>query len=153
MSSSQDNTAEGTVTVSPICELVSDTFQHHLLTPLPVCDDNADLTIQSSDAVLFKVFSKNLSTFSGAFPSPEHIPPGRNEIIQLPESSAVLELLFQFMRPQCQPDLRAIPFKVGEALADAVQKYDVFPAGGVCDIYMTCVIFFTLIFDQCSIDA
>jgi len=119
MSNSQPESEEGVV-FSPI-----------------FCDENADLTIRSSDGVLFKVFSKNLSTFSTAFPSPEHIPPGRNEVIQLSESAAVLDLLFQFMRPQCQPDLHAISFKVGGALADAVQKYNVFPAGGVCNIYMS----------------
>jgi hypothetical protein len=107
----------------------------------PVCDPNADLTLQSSDGVLFKVFSKDLEAYSGAFPSAEIIKTSQNETVLLPETSAVLELLLQYMRRQRQPDIRKLEFALLYALAEAAEKYEVYSATEVCKAYMMCAPF------------
>jgi len=96
--------------------------------------------VLSSDCILFKVCSKDLATLSGAFPTPELTIPRADETIQLPESASVLKLLFQFMRHQRQPNMSAVPFSVMAPFAEAVEKYDVFPATEVCRVYMTAAI-------------
>jgi hypothetical protein len=105
----------------------------------PVCDPNADLTLQSSDGVLFKVFSKDLEAYSGAFPSTEFIKTRPNEIVFLLEASAVLELLLQYMRRQRQPDIARLDFPLLYALAEAAEKYEVYSATEVCKAYIKCV--------------
>jgi hypothetical protein len=89
--------------------------------------------------VLFKVYSQDLAAYSGAFPSTEIIKPPPNEVVSLPEPSAVLELLFQFMRRQRQPNLKQIKFSLLSALAEAVEKYDIHSATEICKAHMTCV--------------
>jgi hypothetical protein len=106
-----------------------------------VSDPNADLIMQSQDKVLFKVYSKDLATHSGAFPSTENITSPSNEVVPLPESADVLELLFQFTRRQRQPNLKQIKFSLLSALTEAVEKYEVYSATEVCKAHMTCVLF------------
>ena len=60
-----------------------------------VCDPSADLTLRSSDGILFKVSSKDHEAYSEAFPSPDIVKPDANEIVVLSETSQVLELLLQ----------------------------------------------------------
>lgn len=96
---------------------------------------DSDITFESCDHVLFKVHRTNLECHSEGF-SP---PPGTSlfdEIVPLPESSEVLDLLFQYMYPQRQPDLTAIPFNIIAGLAEAVEKYQVYAAMGVCSTKM-----------------
>ncbi|KAJ7434053.1 hypothetical protein B0H11DRAFT_741282 [Mycena galericulata] len=99
---------------------------------------DADLTIQSSDAVLFKVHRKNLEVHSVVFAGAESatLPENDDEIVRLPETSEVLDLLFQFMYPQPQPDLTALEFQTFADLAEAAEKYMVFSALTLCHMKM-----------------
>ncbi|KAJ7897694.1 hypothetical protein B0H14DRAFT_2283433, partial [Mycena olivaceomarginata] len=97
----------------------------------PVCALDADLTILSSDGVIFKVHRKNLEVHSDIFADAEHITgtgKGGDESVKLSESAAVLDLLFQYMYRQPQPDLRIVDFPVAAALAEAAGKYMVYSA-------------------------
>jgi hypothetical protein len=47
-----------------------------------------------------------------------------------------LELLFQFCYPDHRPDVEALEFDALALLAEAAEKYQVFPAMNVCKIYM-----------------
>jgi len=97
------------------------------------CAPDADIVIRSFDKVLFKVHKNNLEMHSEVFPG-EGLT--TEEVVDIPESSAVLELLFQYMYRQPQPDLSLIPFETLAALAEAVEKYRVYPAIEVCKMFM-----------------
>jgi hypothetical protein len=101
----------------------------HLLLRL-VSTLDADLTIKSSDGVLFKVHRRNLELLSEGFPGEDV--KTHNEIVELTETADTLEFLFQYM----YPDLHGIPFQTLASLAEAAEKYRVFPVMEVCKIYM-----------------
>lgn len=114
----------------------------HILEPTAfslVCADDADVKFRSCDGILFKVHRSNLVAHSEGF-SP---PPGtssHDEIVALPENGDTLDLLFQFMSPQRQPDLSEIMFKQLAELAEAAEKYQVFSAMTICNVHMTYVV-------------
>jgi hypothetical protein len=54
--------------------------------------------------------------------------------VGLPETAVTLELLFQFIYPQRHPALDTTPFEILEPLAEAAEKYQVFPAMNICHI-------------------
>ncbi|THV04270.1 hypothetical protein K435DRAFT_714730 [Dendrothele bispora CBS 962.96] len=151
---------------SQVCTRVSKSFNH----------PTSDITLQSSDRVLFKVHRRNLEMYSQVFadaagatvtvpPStPTRAPASLNgtieqplsssssssqlhdntssptpqpgEIVHLSESSAVLDLMFQYMYLQPQPDLRKVDFDVIKDLAEAVEKYCVYSAMGALNVRM-----------------
>lgn len=111
-----------------------------------VSPNDSDITIRSSDGVLFKVHKKNLEMHSEGFPGEEVAT--LNEIVNLTETSTTLELLFQYMYRQPQPDLGKVPFTVLASLAEAAEKYRVFPAIEVCKIYMRYVSFDVVLFSK-----
>ncbi|KAF7978055.1 hypothetical protein HWV62_1685 [Athelia sp. TMB] len=85
--------------------------------------------------VIFKIHRKNLEVASEGF-SP---PPGTNpqdDIVSLTESGDTLDLLFQFMYPQRQPDLTKVKFKTLSELAVAAEKYQVYSAMASCHFRM-----------------
>ncbi|KAJ7633274.1 hypothetical protein FB45DRAFT_832729 [Roridomyces roridus] len=94
---------------------------------------DADVTFKSSDNVLFHLHRKNLDVCAGGFP-PSEMASTEGEIVELTETSTTLELLFQFMYPQRHPALDTTPFEVLEPLAEAAEKYQVFPAMNICHI-------------------
>ncbi|KAI0317803.1 hypothetical protein OF83DRAFT_96974 [Amylostereum chailletii] len=98
------------------------------------CAADADITLQSSDKVLFKVHRRNLAAYSEAFPGEEV--PSAGEIVHLSENSATLELLLQFMAKQRHPIVRGLPFNTVAPLAEAAEKYQVYSAVSVCHLYM-----------------
>ncbi|KAJ7350941.1 hypothetical protein DFH08DRAFT_862684 [Mycena albidolilacea] len=102
------------------------------------CASDTDLTVCSSDGVLFKVHLKNLGTHSGVFAGAGDAtrPENGDEPVELSETADVLGLLFQFMYPQPQPDLRSLNFTVLAALAEAAEKYMVYPALAPCRLRM-----------------
>jgi hypothetical protein len=77
--------------------------------------------------------------YSEGFPG-EDIPT-HDELVDLAETADTLELLFQYMYRQRQPSLRGIPFQTLASLAEAVEKYRVFPAMEICKVHMGCVLF------------
>ncbi|KAF7968825.1 hypothetical protein HWV62_29226 [Athelia sp. TMB] len=100
------------------------------------CADDSDLTFRSCDGMVFKVHRNNLIAHSEGFSPPPNTD-SQDEIVPLIESGDTLELLFQFMYPQKQPDLKKMEFKQLAELAEAAEKYQVFAAMGVCNIYMS----------------
>jgi hypothetical protein len=111
----------------------------HVFLRLTVSAPDADLLVRSSDGVLFKVHRKNLEMHSEGSPG-EDIPT-HDELVELNETADTLELLFQYMYRQRQPDLYGIPFQTLASLTEAVEKYRVFPAMEICKVHMRCVLF------------
>jgi hypothetical protein len=91
------------------------------------------MTISSSDGVTFKVHRKHLEVHSDVFADAANATRPDNagdEIVKLSETSAVLDLLFQYMYRQPQPDLKSVDFPVFAGLAEAAEKCGLFcPAG------------------------
>jgi hypothetical protein len=56
--------------------------------------------------------------------------------VLLTETSSILEILFQYMYPQPQPDIDAMQFEDFALLAEAVEKYEVFSAMSICKMHM-----------------
>ena len=105
-------------------------------TPLVRAAD-ADVTISSSDGVLFKVHRKNLELWSEGFPGSDvPVTVHDNEVVPLTERAATLELLFRYMYKERQPDLSAVPPDDLAELAEAAEKYMVYPAMEVCKVRM-----------------
>jgi hypothetical protein len=104
---------------------------------------DADVIFKSSDDVLFHIHVKNLEVTTGSFPPFDFAT--LEKIVPLSEPSDVLDVMFQFMYPMPQPDVSSIPFEVLAPLAEAVEKYQVFPAMRLCKMhmqYVSCVSFF-----------
>ncbi|KAG6887489.1 hypothetical protein C0995_014906 [Termitomyces sp. Mi166 len=96
---------------------------------------DADIVFCSSDNILFRIHSRNLDVTTGGFP-PTDFPHGANEYINLTEDSSTLELMFHFVYPRSQPHLEKITFEALARLAEAVEKYQVYAAMRLCNIYM-----------------
>jgi hypothetical protein len=102
-----------------------------------VCASDSDITLQSSDAVLFEVHRKNLKVHSEGFAGADAISRSAGkEVVPLSENSAVLELLLQYMYRQPQPDLKNVEFATLAALAEAAEKYQVYSATTICSVFM-----------------
>ncbi|KAJ7440249.1 hypothetical protein FB451DRAFT_1377648 [Mycena latifolia] len=96
---------------------------------------DADVTFRSSDGVLFHLHRKNLEVCTEGFP-PAEISTRGESVVDLSETSATLELLFQFIYPQRHPALDTPPFGVLDPPAEAAEKYQVFSAMNICHIRM-----------------
>ncbi|KAJ7170782.1 hypothetical protein C8R43DRAFT_981034 [Mycena crocata] len=97
---------------------------------------DADISFRSRDHILFRVHIKNLETHSDGFPPSAICAPGSNEVVDLSEPAETLELLFQYMYPQRQPDLNMIEFPLLADLSEAAEKYQVYSAMDICRIFM-----------------
>lgn len=86
--------------------------------------------------MLFKIHSSNIRSNSEGFSPPEGTSPSPDDIVHLPEGAIVLDLLFQFMYPQRQPDLKRVEFEILQQLAEAAEKYQVFAAMATCKMLM-----------------
>ncbi|KAJ7720662.1 hypothetical protein DFH07DRAFT_972508 [Mycena maculata] len=95
---------------------------------------DADVVFQSCDGVLFGIHSVNLQTHTEGFPPAEIATKG--EICPLSESSATLEVLFQFSYPRRHPALDNFSFADVAALAEAAEKYQVYSAMNLCHLRM-----------------
>ena len=100
-----------------------------------VCDPDADITLQSSDNVLFKFYKKQLEVHSGAFAGAEAFT-ATDEPVMFTEPSEIVDLLLQLMSCQEPPELWSVDFNTLELLAEAVEKYDVFASKSLCRILM-----------------
>ncbi|KAJ7646071.1 hypothetical protein DFH06DRAFT_1300846 [Mycena polygramma] len=104
------------------------------------CAPDADVTVSSSDGVIFKLHRKHLEVHSDVFADaasatlPEN---GKDEVVQLSETSAVLEVLFQYMYRQPQPNLQLVEFATFAGVAEAAEKYVVYAALPAVMIRMT----------------
>jgi hypothetical protein len=102
---------------------------------LVVCDPDADITLQSSDNVLFKFYKKQLAAHSGAFAGAEAFT-ATDEPVMFTEPSEIVDLLLQLMSLREPPDLWAIGFNGLDLLAEAVEKYEVFASKSLCKLLM-----------------
>jgi len=104
------------------------------------CADDSDITLQSSDGILFKVHRKNLEVHSEGFAAADSIsgtgPESKSEIVLLSETSTTLDLLLQYMYRQPQPDLQQVDFDTLAGVAEAAEKYQVYAAISICRIFM-----------------
>jgi len=101
-----------------------------------VCDPNANITMRSSDNILFIFDKRQLGSHSGVFASAEIFPVSTDELVELPEPSEVVDLLLQLMSLQEAPDLKSLGFQTLAKLAEAVEKYDVFHSKTTCRMLM-----------------
>lgn len=88
------------------------------------------------------VHRKNLDTHAEGFAPTGIATPPLGEAVALPEASAVLDLLFQYMYPQPQPDLTKVEFSILAQLSEAAEKYQVYSAMEICKFHMQYVAFF-----------
>ena len=95
---------------------------------------DADVTFLSSDLVTFKLHRKYLEATTGSFPGAEFETQG--ELVRLTEPSSVLEVMFQFVYPRRHPRLDKQNFDSVLAIAEAVEKYEVFSAMNTCETRM-----------------
>ncbi|KZP03990.1 hypothetical protein FIBSPDRAFT_381448 [Athelia psychrophila] len=96
---------------------------------------DSDISFRSCDGILFKVHCANLKVCSEGLSPPEGTTT-EAEVVSLTEDGATLELLFQHMYPQRQPDLRKFEFKQLADLAEAAEKYQVYTAMEICHARM-----------------
>jgi len=102
---------------------------------------DGDVTFKSCDNIIFRVCRKNLDTHSEGFGPPDRVTADpEDNPVALPETALVLELLFQYMHPMRQPELKKIPFETLASLSEAVEKYQVFSAMEICKLYMVAAI-------------
>ncbi|PFH49838.1 hypothetical protein AMATHDRAFT_48376 [Amanita thiersii Skay4041] len=98
-------------------------------------DPDADVIFQSLDGTKYRIHRENLHYMSGGFP-PMVFAVDAKGVMHLPEDSQILDLLFAFMYPESQPDLDGMSFDVVEALTEAAEKYQVYPALEICKMFM-----------------
>ena len=95
---------------------------------------DSDVTFKSSDNILFRIHKVNLKVSARGFAPPEF--ETFDEITCLTESAKILELLFQFCYPDRRPDVEQPEFDDLALLAEAAEKYEVFSAMNICNIFM-----------------
>ena len=96
---------------------------------------DSDISIQSGDGVVFGLHQANMKINMGSW----ELVFGKAKIdavIQLPEKSVILDLLFQFCYPMRHPELNDLTFDTLSELAEAAEKYKVFSAISICKIGM-----------------
>ena len=101
--------------------------------------NDSDITIQSSDGVVFGLHQVNMKINMGSWDS-EFTQAKSDVVIQLPEKSVILDLLFRFCYPERHPELNDLAFDILAELAEAAEKYKVFSAISICRIAMKYVV-------------
>ncbi|KAF5367286.1 hypothetical protein D9615_010459 [Tricholomella constricta] len=94
---------------------------------------DANIVFQSADGVMFYIHKQNLAACAERFSPPER---SIFDVVTLSESSSTLELLFQFIYHQPQPDLKGMESGVLFMLAEAAEKYRVYSAMNLCSIHL-----------------
>ncbi|KAF8877851.1 hypothetical protein CPB84DRAFT_1966285 [Gymnopilus junonius] len=115
---------------------------------------DADITIKSSDGILFRLHRQNITTNSGAFPGSEVNTRRKilvvddevfkfcrttfesnadGQVVDLTEPAKVLEIVFQFIYPRKHPSLKDLDFGILMEVAEAVVKYEIFSAMNTCE--------------------
>ena len=90
-----------------------------------------------SDLAMGSSLRKNVEFASKSFPLPPAAETySQDGVISLPDVGDTLELLFQFMYPQRQPDLAEIEFQQLAELAEAAETYQVYAAMASCNFRM-----------------
>ncbi|KAF8624598.1 hypothetical protein AX17_007091 [Amanita inopinata Kibby_2008] len=97
--------------------------------------EDADIIFQSIDDIKYHIHRKNLECAAGAFPGSE-FEGKKDDVVHITEDSDTLDLLFLFMYPERQPNLRKASFRVLASVAEAAEKYEVFSAMATCHTFM-----------------
>jgi hypothetical protein len=77
-----------------------------------------------------------LDVHSEGFGPPNGTITEEDQVVALPETAVVLELIFQFMYPMRQPDLKRVEFSTLTSLSETAEKYQVFSAMEICKFRM-----------------
>lgn len=93
---------------------------------------------------MFKFYKKQLAAHSAAFAGAEAFPHLAEDVVDLTETSDVLDILLQFMSCQKQPSIASLDFTTLRSLAEATEKYQVFSAMTAVDMSMKYVHLFLL---------
>jgi hypothetical protein len=132
----QQSSPPVTMRISERCEFFDSVSRSQLkILRVVVCDPNADITLQSSDNILFKFYKKLLETHSGTFGGAE-VFTATDEPVMFTEPSEIVDLLLQLMSLQEPPDLWSIDFNTLDLLTEAVEKYDAFASKSICRVLM-----------------
>ncbi|KIM82543.1 hypothetical protein PILCRDRAFT_820400 [Piloderma croceum F 1598] len=117
------------------------TSDRELVRSTRFCTLDADISFKSCDNVLFCVHRKNLDTHSEAFGPPDGVTnaPG-DQSVPLSETAQILELIFQFMYPMRQPELKKVDFMTLASLSETAEKYQVYSAMEICKLHMEAAI-------------
>jgi len=100
------------------------------------CKLTTDVILITSDGHKFGAHSKNLEAHGEAFPPISSTSQSNVPFAHLTELSDVVKLILQLVHLQRWPDLGEIPFQLLDGLADATEKYLMFPAMAICKIHM-----------------
>jgi hypothetical protein len=95
-----------------------------------------DVTLQSCGGVIFRVHKKYLEMNTNGFAAPASTISTPDEVVFLTESAIALDILLQYIYPGPQPDLEEVEFDVLADVAEAAQKYEVWPAMNVTKAHM-----------------
>jgi hypothetical protein len=93
---------------------------------------DADVIFVSSDRMRYGLHSKNLELSTGGFPPVQAGGLSAAEPVHLEEASGVLDLLFAFVYPMRLPKIEEMSFERVLPLAEAAEKYQVYPAMYAC---------------------
>ncbi|KAF8875464.1 hypothetical protein CPB85DRAFT_1235918 [Mucidula mucida] len=99
------------------------------------CTADVDIVLKSIDGVLFGAHSHYLSAWTEAFPMPDNVLT-LTEVVDLPEKAATLEIVLKFVHPQRPPAVDTISDDLLILIAEAVEKYGVYPGMEVCRLRM-----------------
>ncbi|KAF8071468.1 hypothetical protein FPV67DRAFT_1481333 [Lyophyllum atratum] len=113
-----------------------DTSEPQVVTSATFDASDADVVFRSSDGMLFRIHRKNLDFASDGFP-PAEFPLDDWQIVDLSEDSETLELMFRFVYPRLLPSMKGVDFKSLAAVAEAVEKYQIYMGMHVCNTYMS----------------
>ncbi|KAJ3913413.1 hypothetical protein F5877DRAFT_24934, partial [Lentinula edodes] len=94
---------------------------------------DAEITVVSSDNVLFRLHKMNVQVTSGGLLQSQSKSPGiQDDFLTLTEPADVLEILFEFLYPDYETDLERLEFNALLSVAEAAEKYGVFYAMSHC---------------------
>ncbi len=103
----------------------------------PACTADVDIVLKSMDGVLLGAHLQYLSAWTDAFPMPDNVLTlARTEVVDLPENAATLEIVLKFVHPQRPPAVDTISDDLLILIAEAVEKYGVYPGMEVCRLRM-----------------
>jgi len=101
------------------------------------CILEIDVRLKSSNGTVFGAHQRNLEQYSDGFPFAASTTV--EEVVKLSETADVLRLMLKFMHNVRQPELSGVQFSTLSALAEAVEKYMIYSAMGVCKMQMASV--------------
>ncbi|KAJ3903894.1 hypothetical protein F5879DRAFT_802770 [Lentinula edodes] len=93
---------------------------------------DADIVVRSFDNIIFQMHQCNLECVADRFLQDDKT--SEDWLLSLPESGAVLEVLFRFVYPRPLPDLEKLEFEELLSVAEAAEKYRFFSAKYACQL-------------------